>query len=148
MVTKIRPVMHNVVHGYAFCIVWSIMCFYKKYFSPTDVPKKPEEDKQNSRGGESLPLFHVILPQKQPVFALRGISFFKHSVVSFLKVVEPSMTGTCLLWVKGITNRKEVRCRHHVFLFFYNKAQTLWSNAELSRPSWGNAYKININFRD
>lgn len=125
MVTKIRPVMHNVVHGYAFCMDWSIICFYKKYFSPTDKPKKPAEDKTKSGGGESLSLFHVILPQKQTVFALRGISFLKHSVVSFLKVVELSMTRTCLMWVKGITNRTEVRCRHHVFPFFYNKAQTL-----------------------
>lgn len=88
MVTKIRPVVHNVVHGYAFCMNWSIICFYKKDFSPTDEPKKTAEDKPKSGGGESLSLFHVILPQKQPVFALCGISFLKHSVASFLKVVE------------------------------------------------------------
>lgn len=30
-------------------------------------------------------------------------------------------------------------------LAFYFK---LWSNAETCRPSWGNTYKININFKD
>lgn len=77
MLTKIRPVMHNVVHGYAFCMDWSIMCSYKKDFSPTDKPKKPAEDKPKSGGGESLSLFHVILPQKATCVCLAWDFFFK-----------------------------------------------------------------------
>lgn len=75
--------------------IGALCVFYKKDFSPLDKPKNPAKDKPKSGGGESLSLFHVMLPQKQPVFALRGISFLKHSVVSFLKVVELSMTRTC-----------------------------------------------------
>lgn len=125
MVTEIRTVMHNVLLGYAFCMDWSIMCFCKKYFSPTDKPKKPAADKPKPGGGESSSLFHVTLPQKHSVFTLRGISFLIHPVVSFLKVMELLTTWTCLMWVKGITNLKEVSCQHQVFPFFYFKVQTL-----------------------
>lgn len=147
MLTKTRAVLHNVL-SFAFCMDWSIMCFKKNTFLPqTWNPKNLQRTNQRLEAVSPRPYFtwrHV----KSILCLPFAREFFFNSFISFLKVVELWMTQTCLMWVKGITNLMEVRCQHQVFPFSYFKAQSLWSNGEISRPSWGTAYKINIYFKE